>query len=477
MSRQSPGPAAAWSGGVTLLQSDQVDVPTALGVRKPVILIPSPLVEQATSRTVDSVLVHELAHVYRADFAWQLLDRVVSAALWLHPLMWIAHRRIAFIRERACDDFAVHLVGDFRAYGETLLDIAAGINQRRATRLGLTIVRSSQLARRLSAISLSAGSSRCVATPMTRWVLVTAGLGFAIGLGSLGLDRASAETPPAAVAAPTNEKLTNETPTNVSPELIAVTWQQVSEANHKRIEQPVWRPDGKRLTDAQANALLDQVKRFQTHWWNKEETLRPLVLVYRRPPGLHTGLMTSIVLPDDRRLVTGTWMYAMANGLTRSACSPTRAELKHWPAKVDLEVKVPLEDPQVFKTIKSIPKDPIEIAAGVRWYIDPERGLRLSKSGSPEMGFSGGCLEVRGNESEATIGYDAKVWLRGHKDPIPGGIAQVIEPTPGDRRTLHVTRAIDDLQSIERVEFTRQRFRFERINGVATHLDLLPPDP
>ncbi|HEV8004240.1 MAG TPA: M56 family metallopeptidase, partial [Planctomycetaceae bacterium] len=327
-----------WMSGrsrrVKLLHSDQIDVPIALGVRKPVILIPSSLVSRATSRTVDSILIHELAHVYRADCAWQLVDRIVQAALWLHPLMWIAQRRIAFIRERACDDFAVHRVGDFRAYGETLLDIAAGIRHRRAARLGLTIARSSQLARRLSAISQSAGSNRYVAAPSARWSLMTATLCGAIGLGSLAVDRAAEKEPPVSTTPPTNAL-----PANVSPELIAVTWQQLPESNNKRIEQPVWRPNGKRLTDAEANALLDQVKSFQTHWWNKEETLRPLVLVYRRPPGIHTGLMTSIVLPNGRRMGTGSWMYSLANGLAKSSCSPQRADLRSWPAKVDLDVK------------------------------------------------------------------------------------------------------------------------------------------
>ncbi len=346
MSRQTHAdrPSAASSRRVKLLQSDQIDVPIALGVRTPLVLIPSSLVSQASSQTVDAVLIHELAHVFRADCAWQLLDRVVHAALWLHPLMWIAQSRIAFVRERACDDFAVHRIGDFRAYSETLLDIAAGIRNRRATRLGLSIMRSSHLARRLSAISQSAGSSRCVATPLTRWSLMTAALCWAIGLGSLGLDRAAAKEPSALVDPPTNAP-----PATVTPELIAVTWQQVPESKNNRYEQPVWRPDGKRLTDAEVNALLDQVKSFQTHWWNTEETLRPLVLVYRRPPGIHTGLMTSIVIPDGRRKGTGTWQYSLANGLAKSACCPQRADLKSWPAKVDLEVKVPLEDPQIFK--------------------------------------------------------------------------------------------------------------------------------
>jgi beta-lactamase regulating signal transducer with metallopeptidase domain len=469
---------AARTRHVTLLQSDEIDVPVALGVLRPAIVIPSPLSEAATLKTVDAILIHELAHIDRADCAWQLLDRLVHAALWLHPLMWIAQTRMAFIRERACDDFAVHMVGDFRSYGETLLDIAAGARHRRALGLGLTIVRSSNLAQRLSAIAQSDGSSRCVAAPTTQWTLTTALIFVAMGLGSLGLDRAAAKGQAASVAPPTNAP-----PAAVTPELIAVTWQQVPESNDKRIEQPVWRPDGKRLTDIEANALLDQVKSFQTHWWNKEETLRPLVLVYRRPPGMHAGLMTSLVLPNGRRMGTASWMYSLPNGLTKSSCSPQRADLKSWPAKIDLDVKVPLEDPQVIKTFRSIPAGVVEVAPGVRWFTgkeapsDEKRWHFAVPFGSsdflaPPGELTKGLLEVRNEGLESAVLYDTKIWLRGKGQPIP----EEYQMVDGKHTVLHGT-TLGDLKSIERVEFTRQRFRFERIKGVETHLDLLPPDP
>ncbi|HEV3301103.1 MAG TPA: M56 family metallopeptidase, partial [Planctomycetaceae bacterium] len=457
---------------IRLLESDDIDVPVALGVLRPAILIPSSLVAKAMPRAVDAVLVHELAHVYRADCAWQLVDRVVQAALWLHPLMWIAQRRIAFIRERACDDFAVRMMGDFRLYGETLLDIAAGIKRRRSLGLGLAIARSSKLERRLIAIVDGNGCERCVAAPLSRWSVTAGMLLSAVALASIGFERAAAEGPPTSAGSPTTES-----PVAPTPELIAVTWQQVPESNGKRIEQPVWRPDGKRLMDTEANALLDQVKSFQTHWWNKEETLRPLVVVYRRPPGIHTGLMTSIVLPNGRRMGTGSWMYSLANGLAKSSCSPQRADLKSWPAKVDLDVKVPLEDPQVIKTIKSAPKGVVGVADGVRWYIVKEGGTEFLLPGMPAWPSTSGVLEIRNDDADKLITYDAKVWLRGRKDPLPDVYGSTAGPKRGELTMFRVGHAIDKLESIERVEFTRQRFRFERIKGVETHLDLLPPDP
>jgi beta-lactamase regulating signal transducer with metallopeptidase domain len=462
---------------VTLLESDQIDVPVALGVRRPAIVVPSHLVAQASPQTVDVVLVHELAHVYRADCAWQLLDHVVQAAFWPHPLMWIAQKRIAFIRERACDDFAVRRVGDFQAYGETLLDIASRMAGRRSLKLGLTIVRPSNLERRLNAIAESGGSNRCVAGPAARWLLTTAMVLAAVVLAGLGVGRAAAH----ALSGSPNPQQDPPAPGR-TPELIAVTWQQVPQSDNKRIEQPVWRPDGKRFTDAEANALLDKVKSFQAHWWNQGEQLRPLVLVYQASPGIRTGLSTALVRPGGRRVWSGTWHNTLPNGLAKSASAPPRMELMGWPAKVDLDVKVPLEDPQVIKTVnvintvKSNP-GPVEVAEGVRWYIDKQRGADFSKRDRPRYGLTAGVLEVKNDSLDNLTRYDVRVWLRGAKEPLPSAYVTAMGTPPQAVTTIYVSQALEDPAAIVRIEFTRQRFRFERIKNVETHLDLLPPDP
>ena len=198
---------------------------------------------------------------------------------------------------------------------------------------------------------------------------------------------------------------------------------------------------------------------------------------------MHAGLMTSLVLPNGRRIGTASWMYSLPNGLTKSSCSPQRADLKSWPAKIDLDVKVPLEDPQVIKTFRSIPAGVVEVAPGVRWFTgkeapsDEKRWHFAVPFGSsdflaPPGELTKGLLEVRNEGLESAVLYDTKIWLRGKGQPIP----EEYQMVDGKHTVLHVT-PLGDLKSIERVEFTRQRFRFERIKGVETHLDLLPPDP
>jgi Zn-dependent protease with chaperone function len=459
-----------WPRQMQLLASDQIDVPIALGVVRPAILIPLHLLEASTPQAVDAILVHELAHVYRADCAWQLLGRVLQAALWLHPLMWLAQKRISFVRERACDDFAVRMVGDFRVYGETLLDVAARITRRRSVGLGLTIVRSSKLERRLAAISERDGTDRCLAATSTRCLITAGMLLCAVAFACLGLSRATAEElelPDPQGSAPAAAP---------SPELIALTWQLVPQSDNKRIEGPVWRPDGTLLTNTESNALLDKVKSFQTHWWNTEKDLRPLVLIYRASSKIRTGFSTAIVLPDGRRQWGGSYWWVQ-DGLSKSACSPSRDDLASWPVMVDLELQVPLEDPQVIRTIKSVPEGAVEIAPGVRWHTAKKEGTDFLSPGMPPWPYDSGVLEVQKDRIDSPVKYGATIWLRGRKQPVAEGLRMTFGPKPDELTSVRLSAQISDLQSIERVEFTRQRFGLERIKDVEIRLDLLPPAP
>jgi hypothetical protein len=192
---------------VRLLHSNGIEVPVALGAFQRAVVIPSRLVADASNEAVDSIIVHELAHIARADYAWQLLERVVQCFLWFHPLWWICVRRIAFLRERACDDFAVHALDGVERYASTLLDLAAVMIRRHRLGLGLTVLRSPRLARRLAAIQRSAGNTRCNASRVVRWSFVSSAVLGAVLLAGLEVRRAVAQDPRAPDAALTIEEL------------------------------------------------------------------------------------------------------------------------------------------------------------------------------------------------------------------------------------------------------------------------------
>lgn len=163
---------------VELRMSQSVSTPVVAGWFRPHILLPDKLAAHLEADHRDAVLAHELTHVARGDYGWQLLQRVVQCALWFHPLAWLAARRMHFIRERACDEFTVHALGGGEEYGNFLLEIAARVVRRPALSLGLAMVRTPILARRLEAIAGSSGISQCQLPKSARrlWLAVSLSL-------------------------------------------------------------------------------------------------------------------------------------------------------------------------------------------------------------------------------------------------------------------------------------------------------------
>jgi bla regulator protein blaR1 len=101
---------------VGLAWSARVGVPLVLGWLKPTIVLPASLAATGPRDLADAVLFHELAHVRRGDYPWNVLLRFVQALYWPHPLIWVLGRAIAEMRERACDDLCVHELGGPASY-------------------------------------------------------------------------------------------------------------------------------------------------------------------------------------------------------------------------------------------------------------------------------------------------------------------------------------------------------------------------
>jgi beta-lactamase regulating signal transducer with metallopeptidase domain len=175
---------------VELRQSTHVQVPLVIGCFRPAILLPQRMVAELKTRSRDAVIVHELAHVLRSDFGWQLVLRILQAVLWFHPLIWLAERRIHFVRERACDDFTIHALGSNREYANTLLAIASRLVGRPTFGLGLAVTRTPQIAARIEAIATSHGNPSCLLSARGRLAAFCACLLLAGVLGSVAIVRA-----------------------------------------------------------------------------------------------------------------------------------------------------------------------------------------------------------------------------------------------------------------------------------------------
>jgi len=108
----------------TLAWCRRVSVPLMVGMVKPVILLPTSLATGLNPTQVESLLMHELAHVRRYDPAVNLLQRLIEAALFFHPAVWYVSRRVSIERENACDDSVVSAGWQRLEYADALVRMA-----------------------------------------------------------------------------------------------------------------------------------------------------------------------------------------------------------------------------------------------------------------------------------------------------------------------------------------------------------------
>lgn len=122
--------------GVRVLESTLVKTPLVAGYFRPAILLPISIIANMPTAQLESILVHELAHIRRHDFLVNLLQTLCETLFFYHPAIWWLSQRIRVEREHCCDDTAVSLVGDKVAYGRALLSLEELRGAEKALALG-----------------------------------------------------------------------------------------------------------------------------------------------------------------------------------------------------------------------------------------------------------------------------------------------------------------------------------------------------
>src|SRR5215470_1964725 len=107
-----------------LCTSEQVRVPTAVGLFKPIILIPGWVMRELAPAELNQILLHELAHFRRWDDWTNLAQQIVKAVFFFHLAVWWIDKRVAVEREMACDDAVLAETRSSRAYAQCLALLA-----------------------------------------------------------------------------------------------------------------------------------------------------------------------------------------------------------------------------------------------------------------------------------------------------------------------------------------------------------------
>jgi hypothetical protein len=116
------------SQGVTLLESCLAEVPIVIGHVRPVILVPVDLFAGLPAGQIETILLHELAHIRRYDYLVNLLQTYAENLLFYHPAVWWISRVVRNEREHCCDDLVVATSGDAHEYALAL----AALEQNRS---------------------------------------------------------------------------------------------------------------------------------------------------------------------------------------------------------------------------------------------------------------------------------------------------------------------------------------------------------
>jgi len=98
--------------------------PITVGFLRPLVVLPTALLSGMPVHLLEALLAHELAHVRRWDYVANLLQSVVEALLFFHPVVWWLSTRMRDAREEVADALAAEALDDPRRMAQALHALA-----------------------------------------------------------------------------------------------------------------------------------------------------------------------------------------------------------------------------------------------------------------------------------------------------------------------------------------------------------------
>ena len=128
------------SRSVTLAMSERVSVPAVVGFFKSTIVIPGWVLRELSPEELNTILLHEFAHVRRWDAWTNLLQKILRAVFPFHPAVWWIDRQLSLEREMACDDHVLAETANPRGYATCLLALLEKSVARRGWAMAHAVV-------------------------------------------------------------------------------------------------------------------------------------------------------------------------------------------------------------------------------------------------------------------------------------------------------------------------------------------------
>jgi beta-lactamase regulating signal transducer with metallopeptidase domain len=92
---------------VGIFESGRTKTPMVTGYLKPLILVPIGMLASLSAEEAEAILLHELAHIRRADYLVNLMQNLLEIVLFFNPpVLWLS-ALIKAERENCCDDMVL----------------------------------------------------------------------------------------------------------------------------------------------------------------------------------------------------------------------------------------------------------------------------------------------------------------------------------------------------------------------------------
>jgi beta-lactamase regulating signal transducer with metallopeptidase domain len=108
---------------VNIYLSSRINCPLTVGFLKPVILIPIAAVNHLTTEQMEAVILHELAHIKRADYLLFILQNLIEKIFFFNIFSIMLSNIIERERENACDDWVLQFRYNSMHYAEALFKL------------------------------------------------------------------------------------------------------------------------------------------------------------------------------------------------------------------------------------------------------------------------------------------------------------------------------------------------------------------
>jgi beta-lactamase regulating signal transducer with metallopeptidase domain len=106
---------------VKLLHSNIVKVPLVSGIFKPLILVPAGMLSNMPADVIESILLHELAHIKRNDYLVNVIQSAAETIFFFNPFTLKLSALIREEREACCDAIAINATQNKVSYVQALV--------------------------------------------------------------------------------------------------------------------------------------------------------------------------------------------------------------------------------------------------------------------------------------------------------------------------------------------------------------------